>query len=458
MAGYSALLGLGLFVSAPWWLLRMATTGRYREGLRERLGAVPARLRAAILNKQVIWVHAVSVGEVLAVSRLVAELQAAMNRTADGRDVDGKNTDGRAADGRWIVVISTTTRTGQALARERFGADRVFFFPLDLRWAVRAYLRALRPALMVLAESELWPRMLHECKCLEIPVAVVNARVSDRSFRRALRVKAIWARVLRKPTVWLPQSEADGERLLALGVSSEAVQVVGNLKFDPRPAGQNRMSHHLGLLLEGTRLIVAGSTLEGEEAELLALWPELRRLHPEVSLLLAPRHPERFAQVWDAIQRSGCPGFRCSQILATPATEPIAGGTILLLDTVGDLAAIYELAAVAFVGGSLVPKGGHNPLEPVQFGVPVVMGFSVENFRDIVARLQSAGGIRLVPTAGALRDTLFELLTSPGEAQEMGKRGQQVFEREGGATQRTVDALLPLARPSADRPRQAVTV
>lgn len=438
MAGYSALLGLGLLLSAPWWLFRLATTGRYREGLRERLGAVPARLRAAAAGKRVVWVHAVSVGEVLAVSRLVAELQTALNRTAEDD---------------WLVVVSTTTRTGQALAQGHFGAERVFFFPLDFAWAVRAYLRDLEPALMILAESELWPRLLFECGRRSIPVSVVNARVSDRSFRRALRVKTMWAHALRKPTLWLAQSEADAQRLETLGVLSEVVQVTGNLKFDPRPTVENGMRRRLGSLRKATSLIVAGSTLEGEESCLLALWPSLREAVPSLSLLIAPRHPERFEQVWSSIQRSGYPSFRCSQI--PPATEGI-GGSVLLLDTVGDLAAVYALASVAFVGGSLVPRGGHNPLEPVQFGVPVVMGFSYENFRDIVARLQSVQGIRIVSTAEALRDTLFGLLTSPEEAQAMGKRGQQVFEREGGATQRTVAALLSLVCPPVDVTEVAV--
>ncbi len=174
MAAYSAALGLGLLVSSPWWLARMATTQRYREGLRERLGQVPRRLRAAVAGRRVVWVHAVSVGEVLAVSRLVHELETSLN----------ENSSEGTQSSPWLVVLSTTTRTGQALARERFGAERVFYFPLDFAWAVRAYLRVLRPELLVLAESELWPRMLHECARAGVPVAVVNARVSDRSFRR----------------------------------------------------------------------------------------------------------------------------------------------------------------------------------------------------------------------------------------------------------------------------------
>ena len=177
MALYSLLLVTVLVVSAPYWLLRMVfsskSRGRYRAGLRQRLGSVPAALRAAVAGRQVVWVHAVSVGEVLAATRLVAELEAALGEG-------------------WSIVVSTTTKTGQALAKERFGGERVFYYPLDFAWAVRAYLRVLRPKLLVLMESELWPRMLVECGRMGVPVAVVNARVSDRTYARGLRVKAVW--------------------------------------------------------------------------------------------------------------------------------------------------------------------------------------------------------------------------------------------------------------------------
>src|SRR5471032_2526770 len=215
---YSAFLAAGLALSSPWWLLRMATTERYREGLRERLGRVPARLRefvGGVAAGRVIWIHAVSVGEVLAASRLVAELGEAL---------------GASTGDAWRIVVSTTTRAGQALARERFGAERVFYFPLDFAWAVRAYLRVLRPAALVLMESEIWPRMLHECAKEKIPVVVVNARVSDRSFRRGTKLRVLWGRALKMVSLWLAQSEEDARRLVEMG--AENVKVGGNLKYD----------------------------------------------------------------------------------------------------------------------------------------------------------------------------------------------------------------------------------
>ena len=423
MLVYSALLTLALLLSSPWWLLRMVTTQRYREGLRQRLGGVAAQLLVAVQGKRVVWVHAVSVGEVLAASRLVGELEAALG--------DG-----------FRVVISTTTRTGQALAHQRFGAERVFYMPLDFAFAVRAYLAALEPVALILMESELWPRMLHECSRRGTPVAVVNARMSDRSFARAMRMQSVWGRVMRKPALWLAQSEEDALRLVAVGARAEAVQVMGNLKYDVRTQDENAMKRCVGSLLHEARLVVAGSTLEGEEELLLAAWRVIHLACPDAALMIAPRHPERFEATLELIRKSGEHFFRCSQLLMH--TETMLGGTILLLDTIGDLASMYALGSVSFIGGSLVRKGGHNPLEPAQFGVPVVMGPSFENFRDIVAKLLEAGAIRIVQNKDELEKVLIELLTHPVQARAKGERGRRVFEEQQGATKRTVEALVAM--------------
>ena len=207
------------------------------------------------------------------------------------------------------------------------------------------------------------------------------------------------------------------------------------------------MTQRVGSLLRGTRLIVAGSTLAGEEEMLLAAWPSLQKEVSDAVMLIAPRHPDRFDEVEGLIRKTGYPFFRCSQLMV--ATEPIFGGTILLLDTIGDLASMYGIAAVAFVGGSLVVKGGHNPLEPAQFGVPVVMGPSFENFRDIVGKLIDADGVRIVKDEVELEIAFRELLTNPESAQAMGKRGLRVFEQEQGATARAVEAVVEMVRAGA---------
>ena len=435
MLAYSFLLGAGLVVSSPWWVTRMLMTSRYRDGLRERLGRVPGRLRRVIAGKRVIWLHAVSVGEVLAAARLVGELEEAL---------------GQAGGQPWFLVVSTTTKTGQAMARERFGADRVFWFPLDFGWAVRAWMRALEPRMVVLMESELWPRLLAECSCQGIPVAVVNARMSDRSFQRAMKVRRVWQWVLVKVAVFLAQSEETAERLRRLGVPAARVRMTGNLKYDLRHR-DTEAARVLRPLLDRHAVVVAGSLLPPEEKLLLEQGALIRIQVPEAVLLMAPRHPERFDSVAKLIG-DDFPLCRASELLRRHAAGGgglgrVTPGTVVLLDTVGDLASVYSLADVAFVGGSLAGKGGHNPLEPASFGVPVVMGDSFENFREMVNEMQAEEGIEIVRTAEDLRVSLVRLLKHRVEADALGQRGQQVFQRRRGATARTVSHLLDLLAP-----------
>jgi 3-deoxy-D-manno-octulosonic-acid transferase len=430
MIVYSAAMLLGLVVTSPWWVARMLTTSRYREGLWERLGVVPMRLfeDPDFALKTVMWIHAVSVGEVLAATRLVVDLEAALG--------DG-----------WRVVISTTTRTGQALARERFGAERVFYYPLDFAWAVRAYLRVLRPAMLVLMESELWPRMLHECGRVGIPVAVANARVSDRSFARGVKVRWVWGRVLRKVSLWLAQSEEDAQRLIAMGASPASVKAVGNLKYDVRAPRESRIAELIKEAAAGRPIVVAGSTVAvdstDEETLVIEAWRDFGAL-----LVVAPRHPERFGEVISLtanlrMQKASSWG-EADKAQIPCGNDKAKEVEVIVLDTIGDLAAVYGVADVAFVGGSLVSRGGHNPLEPAQFGVPVVMGPHFQNFRTVVNAMEKADGIRIVPDNTSLETVLKELLTNRPLACAMGERGRRVFEREQGATVRSVAELLAM--------------
>ncbi len=415
---YSLLLALALVVSTPWWLWRMATSGRYREGLGERLGSVPAALRAAVAGKKVVWVHAVSVGEVLAAERLIAELKQALG--------DG-----------WVVAVSTTTATGQKIARERLADSPVFFYPLDFAFAVRAWLRVLKPSLFVLVESEFWPRMLVECERAGTPVTVVNARVSDRSFPRYMRLRRLWKPLMGKVSLFLAQGEESAERLRAIGAPVERTMVGGNLKYDLSPVAVNAMARTINEQRGACRVIVAGSTHEGEEAMLLAAWPQIQRGGPDFVMVIAPRHPHRFEKVWEEIQKAGFKSGRCSGLIARDFE--LSGGMILLLDTIGDLAAVYSTATVAFIGGSLVAKGGQNPLEAARFGKPIVMGQSYENFREIV---QGMGVIRIIE-----QKHLGEaLISSSRHGQRSGRRGREFFEAQAGATMRTVEALVGLVR------------
>ena len=428
-----------LILGAPWWLFRMATTHKYREGLLERLGWIPARLiepgEGAADERPVIWLHAVSVGEVLAASRLVKELDIAF---------PGHR-----------LVISTTTRTGQALARERFGAGRVFYCPLDLPWAVRSYLNALQPRLFILAETEFWPNLLSGCFRRGIPVAVVNARVSDRSWPRYRRLRLLWRPFLSRLSQVLAQSQDDADRLNAIGCLPERVSVAGNLKFDIRVAGAAEATRLLKAFKHGLRLVVAGSTLEGEEAALIEAWPHLLEADPRLVLILAPRHPERFGAVESLLEESGICWVKRSDWQGKPAgsIRLLQPGQAVLLDTIGELASVYSVASVAIVGGSLFPAGGHNPLEPAQFGVPIVMGSHYPNFRAMTDLLVANDAIRIVEPE-ALSEVLIELLRDRPRAEAMGARAKQFFDQQAGATDRCVEALRELL---AAEPQAAVS-
>jgi 3-deoxy-D-manno-octulosonic-acid transferase len=427
---YSLALVAALVLASPYWLLRMLWSGRYRHGLGQRLGHVSSGLRRFVGQRSTIWVHAVSVGEVIAASRLIEML----------RDLDTA----------LPVVISTTTRTGQKLAQERFdnsqeqfdnhgqAPTRVFYYPLDFAWIVRRYLQALHPRVIVLVESELWPRMLVEAERRNIPILVVNGRISNRSLPRYRALRTLWKPLLRKLTLVLAQSEEDRRRFVEIGVAPEAVRAAGNLKYDVRVAGESPITRELRTHLPRQgKVIVAGSTLEGEERILLDAFRELMPENPQLTMILAPRHPERFRTVERSITDAGLPLIRRSAWMQQP--QPIPAGSIFLLDTVGELASVYSLASVAFVGGSLVPAGGHNPLEPVQFAVPVVMGPYAENFRGMVAALLEQEAIRVTPPE-RLFAALRELLTSP-EAQPMGSRARRVFEEQAGASETCLTAI-----------------
>jgi 3-deoxy-D-manno-octulosonic-acid transferase len=420
---YSFALALVLAVGWPYWFFQLLTKGKYREGLGERFGRVPQRLRSPS-GKRIIWIHAVSVGEVLAATHLVRELHA------------------RAPEYR--VLLSTTTLTGQRLAQERVGADRTFYFPLDFAWIVRRYLRRLQPSLLVLVETEFWPNMLTECRRDLIPVAVVNGRISDRSYPRYLRLRRVWKRIFSGISIVLAQSEEDVERLKAIGIPADRVIFGGNLKFDVRAVKASAVTLALRAnLSRNANVLVCGSTLEGEEEILLDAFEELKKTVPSLFMVLAPRHPERFERVAELLRGSGFPTVRRSQWMERPSKlEP---GTVMLLDSIGELASVYSLASVAFVGGSLVPAGGHNPLEPAQFAIPIVMGPYYQNFRAIVDRLLQEEALKLA-NGSTLVSILAALLTDRDAANMLGVHALEVFDSQTGATDRAVEVLLRLVQ------------
>ena len=416
---------MGILVSLPYWLFQMVRHGKYRRGLGERLGRVPTRLQLPAETEPVIWVHAVSVGEVLAVAGLVEELR---RRLLKHR-----------------IFISTTTDTGQALARKRFGEENVFYFPMDFAFAIRPYLKALRPQMVVIAETEFWPNFLRLAHGSGARIAVVNARISDRSWPSYRRFRGLLRKVLIHVDLFLAQTPADAARLQDIGAQSERVRVAGNLKFDmlvpDPPAIVENVRESIGRSGAGP-VLVCGSTLEGEESLLLKAFENLLVPHPRAVMILAPRHPERFAVVGSLLEKMSIRFWRRSGWNGQELN-----GAVLLLDTIGELAALYGVADVAFVGGSLVPRGGHNIIEPAQYGVAIVVGNHTENFRDVVSLFQASDAVKIVGPA-ELPLVLMELLANDAERKRLGQRAAETLRSQSGATARTAGELEELlARP-----------
>ena len=369
-----------------------------------------------------VWVHAVSVGEALTARPLVRALKA------------------RFPD--WPLYLSTTTVTGAAVAeRDSGGADGLLYAPFDWPIPVRRVLDALEPRLLVLVETELWPNLIHEARRRGTRVAVVNGRLSPRSFGRYRRIRRWLARVLSEVDLFLMQGEPHAARVRALGAPEERVRVTGNLKYDalddPRPP------ETLAALIPGASdespLWIAGSTVAGEEPLVLDAFRRVRARVPGARLLLVPRHPERFAEAAALAEQAG---FRTQRRSALQAAW--TGGDVLVLDTLGELPRLYPLASVVFVGGSLVPAGGHNVLEAAVASRPVIVGPHMENFQEIADELREDGALVTVSSPEELAREVAALLEDPARRAELGRRGRAVVDRNRGALERTVAALAGL--------------
>jgi 3-deoxy-D-manno-octulosonic-acid transferase len=330
------------------------------------------------------------------------------------------------------------------VAEQRLPAARFVFFPLDFGWAVRRALGRLRPRLVLLTETELWPNFLAVCAVRGIPVAVINGRLSPRSFPRYRLVRWWFGRVLQNVRLFCMQSSQDAERIVALGAPADRVRVTGNLKYDfpsfDEAVDVAALRRSLGLPA-GRRLVVAGSTHRGEEDAMLEAFRKAANSRPDLCLLVAPRHPERLEEVERLVARAGLPCVRRSRAEAQPPEE---GGAILL-DTMGELARLYAAASVVFIGGSLIPHGGQNILEPAAHGRPVIHGSHMANFAEMRDRFRDAGAAIQVEDAAGLLRALEALLDDSQEAERMGKAGRGIVAAHRGATERTadlVDALL----------------
>jgi 3-deoxy-D-manno-octulosonic-acid transferase len=363
------------------------------------------------------------------------------------------------------VAISTTTLTGQNLARDIFRDEtvRVFYFPFDWRWVVRRSLKAIHPNVVLIMETELWPGFLRECQAQQIPVALVNGRLSEQSYRRYRLIKPFIRQVLSAISIAVMQSERDAARLASLGMNADKLLVSGNLKFDagtlPADDLLSREFRERFQLDGNAPLVLAASTHDPEEVILLNTFRQvLVRSGAKLRLMIAPRHPERFAEVADFIKASG---LRWVRRTAPPKTSD-GDAEVILLDSIGELHSAYSLATIVFVGGSLARTGGHNILEPAAVGAAVITGPHTYNFQFIVETFVQAGAIiQLQPQSDSgaiveLGNVILELLAEPARRIELGSRAQKLVKENRGATERTLDLLQPIFTQAA-RANSAVT-
>ncbi|MDA8100034.1 MAG: 3-deoxy-D-manno-octulosonic acid transferase [Nitrospiraceae bacterium] len=408
------LLSLSILLS-PYILFKLATVPKYRGGLTQKFGRVRKGVLRRVQGTRPIWVHAVSVGEVMAAHPLVRELR---------KKYPGKK-----------IILSTVTITGNFTAKQRVPeADAVFYFPFDYPWVVRRVIRKINPAAVLIAETELWPNFFRELKRQGIPSALINGRISPRSHGNYLRFRSFFSQVFENVTLFCMQSDADAERIKSIGADPGRVMVTGNLKFDQKilPVQAPPVT-----IAPGRRVITAGSTHRGEEAILLEIFVRLRKKYPDLVLIIAPRHPERFEEVGGLITSSG---FECQRRTRLKGTVK----DVLLLDTIGELRAFYAVCDIAFVGGSLVKVGGHNLLEPAAMRKPVVFSKYMFNFKEISEAIANAGGGVMVRDKEDLYVQFDALLADRARSAEMGERAYQVIAANSGATARTIEAVQGL--------------
>lgn len=423
---YSLLFSFGVLLAAPYYLVRQRRTVASRAYWRERCGLLPPSYQQA--ERGAIWVHGVSVGETLAVAALVRQIQEHYPERK--------------------IFLSHVTAAGREAGEKRLtGVAGRFYLPLDWSWSVRRAFNHIRPALLLIVETELWPNLLRQARQFGTRIVLANARISDRSFRRYRMLAPFMRRVLENIDWVSAQTARDAERFKSLGMRPDRVAVAGNLKFDmdrPPSAGERLMS-----ALAGARrspVVVAASTMPGEEPLVLEAWSQIQRAHSRGLLILAPRHPARFESIAELLSSRKRSFVRRTALSSSEVelASQLATTEILLLDTIGELAGIFELADVVFVGGSLVPSGGHNLLEPAFWAKPILFGPYMENFRDIAQLFLEAGAALEVSSPRELAERTLELLGNEARRRELGEKAKQVLEQASGATERVLEQIREL--------------
>ncbi len=407
---YSFLYGCALVLSAPYFLYRSLREPGFGASLGERLLGAKVNPR----GERSIWIHAVSVGEVIAAGILVPRLREAFPGTR--------------------LALSVTTPTGRKVAEERLsGIDDLFYCPFDLSFILRKMLARVRPTALIVIETEIWPNLLREARRAGAVTLLVNGRISDRSFPGYFRIRFFLRRYLKEIDRFLMQGETYARRIEEIGAPRESIRVVGSLKFDAAQDGAAPPSARV--TPEGRRILVAGSTLDPEERIVFSVFERLRISAPDLFLAIAPRHLPRFDAVWELASARGLRVARRSR------GENVGEADVLVLDTLGELASIYAEADYAFVGGSLASWGGHNIIEPASWGKPVLFGPHMQNFADIARIFLDAGAAIQVRDEAELESALRDLLASRERCEELSRNAQAVVAENRGASNRTVSAL-----------------
>ncbi len=417
------LLLSGLFL-VPYYLLRGFRYGKSRRGIRERLGYYTSEQLTRLQEAQVVWIHAVSVGETRASIPLINAL--------------------RQTYPQHLILVTNVTETGHAVAMENKQVDMCLFFPFDFSWTVRKALELIKPQAILIVETEIWPNFVAQAKAFDIPLMLVNGRLSDRSYPRYRKGRFFLRPILDCFSFFCMQSQVDAERVLALGARSERVENTGNLKFDQQLlefSGQDiAAKKNLYRIPENALVLVAGSTHEGEEGPLLETWRLIaEKLAKPLLLILIPRHPERRRDIQSLLKESSIPCRLRSELGAESAL--LSAHEVLIVDTLGEVLPLYGVADLVFVGGSLVPIGGHNPLEASLVSRPVVFGPYMHNFKEISDKLIRAGAGIKVENTEQMAQVFVAMLEDPGRCRAMGEAGRTLIAENAGATQRTINQL-----------------
>ena len=419
-----------LIISLPSVIGQLIFTGKYRQSLKARLGFVPSELWQRIEgspDKKVIWLHAVSVGEMLAASSLLADIR---KEFPDHQ-----------------LIISTTTETGQAIAKQKIEAgEEVIYFPLDLSFITRYFIRHINPSLFIIMETEIWPNMIQQMALNHTRIVIINGRLSPGSYKGYKVVKSLIAPLLKRIDLLCMQTRSDAEKIISLGAPAEKVKVTGNIKIDqalvnePGPKDLAVLREKL-LIKEGDKVLVAGSTHPGEEKIILEVYKNIRPQFPDLKLIIAPRHVERIVKIEKIVSDFDYLAFRYTDLLNISIEK---APQVIILDKIGALREIYSLATIVFMGGMLIRHGGQNMLEPAALGKPVIYGPHIHNFQDITEMFLKARAQIMVYDKKELEHTCSWLLSSPEQARVLGSKARKVVERNTGAVKNNIEEISSL--------------